>query len=191
MNALLSVIVGLALSASAVAGLIGGILGDVDDSGHVDETDWMWMRIYSAGVDSSITVPGDISLGDVNADSRIDSTDIRLIMTYILNPADPALPPGIGQPSGSTCVVGLELSPGQSCIVDISNVNDSGKWKGYYRFKVKANGRGCYSRFEEHVLGSGQSTSTADINAPSDIDNGGFRASRIEGTSKWRIDALP
>ena len=85
MNTLLSVIVGLAVSAPVVAGLTGGVLGDVDDNGHVNVMDWMLVRVYS--VDSSSTVPGDISLGDVNADGRIDSTDVRLIAAYIYNPS--------------------------------------------------------------------------------------------------------
>ena len=115
MNVLLSVFVGLAVSAPVVAGLTGGILGDVNDNGRVDMMDGVWVRLYSAGM----TVPSDISLGDVNTDGRVDSTDVRLIAVYISNPSDPALPSAIGRSSGKACSVGLELSPGQSCRVDI------------------------------------------------------------------------
>ena len=41
---------------------------------------------------------GDISLGDVNRDGRIDITDAYLIATYSVNPTDPSLPEGIGTP---------------------------------------------------------------------------------------------
>ena len=56
------------------------------------------MGLYS--LDPSITIPnnGDISLGDVNRDGRIDITDAYLIATYSVNPTDPSLPPGIGTP---------------------------------------------------------------------------------------------
>ena len=56
------------------------------------------MGLYS--LDPSISIPnnGDISLGDVNRDGRIDITDAYLIATYSVNPTDPSLPPGIGTP---------------------------------------------------------------------------------------------
>lgn len=184
MKVLLSVFVGLVVSASVVAGSTGGILGDVDDNGRVDMMDGVWVRLYSAGM----TVPGDISLGDVNTDGRVDSTDVRLIAVYVSNPSDPALPPAIGRSSGKACSVGLELSSGQSCRVDIPIENG----KRYYRFKVKADGRGYYNGFEKQV-GSGQGVveSKTHANSPKRIDIGGFQASRIADTSRWRIDALP
>ena len=56
------------------------------------------MGLYS--LDPSIAIPnnGDISLGDVNRDGRIDITDAYLIATYSVNPTDPSLPTGIGTP---------------------------------------------------------------------------------------------
>ncbi len=56
------------------------------------------MGLYS--LDPSIAIPndGDISLGDVNRDGRIDITDAYLIATYSVNPTDPSLPAGIGTP---------------------------------------------------------------------------------------------
>ena len=54
----------------------------------------------SYSLDPSIVIPnnGDISLGDVNRDGRIDITDASLIATYSSNPTDPSLPTGIGAP---------------------------------------------------------------------------------------------
>ncbi len=195
MNALLSVVVGLAVSAPVVAGMTGGILGDVDDNGRVDVMDVVW-AMY--GSDSPIPIPNqiDIALGDVNADGRTDSTDVRLLIAYISNPSDPALPEGIGQPIGAemvACSVGLELSPGESCTVDVSRKHVEGQadGRGYYRFKVKADGRGYYDRFEKQVLGESVLESIASTNSGRRIDRDGFQASRIANTSRWRIDALP
>ena len=183
MNVLLSVFVGLAVSAPVVAGLTGGILGDVDDNGRVDMMDGVFVHLYI--LNPSTTVPGDISLGDINADGRIDSTDAQLIAVYISNPSDPALPPAMGRPSGEACSVGLELSPGQSCRVDIPIENG----EEYRRLKVRADGKGYYDHFK--TLGIGVMRSTRSINSSKRIDSAGFRASRIADTSRWRIDALP
>ena len=76
----------------------GGILGDVNNDGQVDEFDVLYVALYSK--DSSITLPnhGDISLGDVNGDGTVDLADGLLLALYKVNPSDPTLPPGIGQP---------------------------------------------------------------------------------------------
>ena len=68
------------------------------------------------------------------------------------------------------CRVGQELEPGEYCTVDIPGVN-----VGSNRFEVQSDGRACYGS-----ICSGQS-----------INLSGFRANRIDGTSRWRIDALP
>ena len=68
------------------------------------------------------------------------------------------------------CRVGQELSPGDYCTVDIPNVS-----VGTNRFEVRSDGRGCY--------GGICSGNAMNLN--------GFEASRIDGTSRWRIDALP
>ena len=68
------------------------------------------------------------------------------------------------------CRVGQELSPGDYCTVDIPNVS-----VGTNRFEVRSDGRGCY--------GGICSGNAMNLN--------GFEASRIAGTSRWRIDALP
>lgn len=192
MNVLLSVFVGLAASASVVAGLTSDILGDVNDNGYVDITDYTLVSICS--VDSSISVPGDISLGDINADGRLDSTDVRLIGAYLYDPSDPGLPPTIGRPSGDACSVGLELRPGQSCSVDIPAEGQAYQVR-YYRFKVKADEKGYCNRFEKTVfgpgLGYGQSQRISFSDSAESIDIQGFQASRIADTSRWIIKALP
>ena len=77
---------------------------------------------------------------------------------------------GGSEVSGRACFVGQELSPGQSCTVDIPNVN-----VGSNRFEVRSDGFGCYGN----------------ICAGTGMDLNGFQASKIEGTSRWRIDGLP
>ena len=77
---------------------------------------------------------------------------------------------GSAAAQSDACRVGQELGPGDYCTVDIPNVS-----VGSNRFEVQSDGRGCYG-----FICSGQS-----------IDLNGFRASRIDGTSRWRIDALP
>ena len=99
----------------------------------------------------------------------------------------------LGRPSGDTCSVGLELSPGQSCSVDIS-IEGQGYHIRYYRFKVKADEKGYYNRFERQVLpglGYGQSQRMSSSDSAESIDIQGFQASRIADTSRWKIKALP
>ena len=69
----------------------------MDNNGRVDVFDALLVALYSG--DSSIVMPnnGDISLGDVNADGRIDSTDAYLIAGWLTDPSDPTLPAGIGE----------------------------------------------------------------------------------------------
>ena len=68
------------------------------------------------------------------------------------------------------CRVGQELGPDDYCTVDIPGIN-----VGTNRFEVRSDGRGCYGG----------------ICAGSSLNLSGFEASRITGTSRWRIDAVP
>ena len=77
---------------------------------------------------------------------------------------------GTAAAQSDACRVGQELGPGDYCTVDIPNVS-----VGSNRFEVQSDGRGCYG-----FICSGQGMSL-----------NGFRASRIAGTSRWRIDAVP
>ena len=79
-----------------------GVLGDVDGNGQVDVFDVLYVLLYS--VDPSIVLPnnGDISRGDVNGDGLVDVADGGLLLRYLSNPFDPALPPDIGQDSDGT-----------------------------------------------------------------------------------------
>ena len=68
-----------------------GILGDVDNNGQVDMNDGFLVLMHF--VDSSVSMPnsGDIALGDVNCDRRTDWLDAWLIVTYVIDPSDPAV----------------------------------------------------------------------------------------------------
>ena len=77
---------------------------------------------------------------------------------------------GSSSSAGGACSVGQELSPGQSCTVDIPNVN-----VGSNRFEVRTDGSGCYGN----------------ICAGTGLNLNGFQANKIAGTSRWRINALP
>ena len=72
--------------------------------------------------------------------------------------------------ASDACRVGQELSPGDYCTVDIPNIS-----VGTNRFEVRSDGLGCYGS----------------ICAGRSINLNGFEASRISGTSRWRIDAVP
>ena len=68
------------------------------------------------------------------------------------------------------CRVDQVLMPGDSCTVDIPGVST-----GSNEFRVTSDGQGCYGSICAGQL----------------MNLSGFRASKIEGTSNWRIDALP
>ena len=73
------------------------ILGDVNNDGQVDVSDVLYIALYSRNPSVILPNNGDISLGDVNDDGRVDIADALLLIRYIIDPSDPALPPGIGQ----------------------------------------------------------------------------------------------
>ena len=78
-----------------------GILGDVDNNGQVDTADGLLVAMYLAN--RSISMPNnvDISRGDVNCDRRTDWIDAWLIVTYSIDPSDPAVQSlKIGQSGG-------------------------------------------------------------------------------------------
>ena len=77
-----------------------GILGDVDNNGRVEIADALLVAAYSVNTSTVIPNNGDISLGDVNEDGRSDIVDAWLIAIYSTNRYDPALPSGIGRPTG-------------------------------------------------------------------------------------------
>ncbi len=112
---------------SAKAATEGRILGDVDNTGSVNFFDALLVALYSR--DSSIVMPnhGDISLGDVNADGQVDLSDAWAIAAWLNDPADPALPSGIGEPVGPAA----SLSPDPATVAFL----DDGSW---HRFTVEA-----------------------------------------------------
>ena len=77
---------------------------------------------------------------------------------------------GTASAQSDACRVGQELDPGDYCTVDIPGIN-----VGTNRFEVTSEGRGCYGG----------------ICAGRSLNLSGFEASRITGTSRWRIDAVP
>jgi hypothetical protein len=80
------------------------ILGDVNNDGQVDVSDVLYIALYSRNPSVILPNNGDISLGDVNGDGTVDVADALLLIRYITDPADPALPPEIGQAASATSV---------------------------------------------------------------------------------------
>ena len=93
-----------------------------------------------------------------------DITDNCSTSVQVTVPA-PTPPPTPTPPMSSACVVGQELSPGQSCDIP-----------GGATFSVRSDGFGCYN---------------GSICAGASLNINDFSASKISGTSRWRIDALP
>ena len=77
---------------------------------------------------------------------------------------------GTAAAQSDACRVGQELDPGDYCTVEIPGIN-----VGTNRFQVTSDGRGCYGG----------------LCGPRSLNLNGFEASRISGTPRWRIDALP
>ena len=86
-----------------------GILGDVNNSNSVTITDALIVATYD--LDNTITIPndGDIQLGDVNRNGTINITDALMIATYDIEPNNPNLPPGIGEPVSLVKAIALSL----------------------------------------------------------------------------------
>ena len=85
------------------------LLGDVDNNGRIDIVDALLVMVYSLDFDPPVTFPSnvDLSLGDVNLDGRVDISDALSVLAYLVDPLDPSLPPGIGEPAGTAA----SLSP--------------------------------------------------------------------------------
>ena len=80
----------------------GGILGDVNNDGQVDIFDAVLVQLYSENPLVEMPNNGNISLGDVNGDGQVDSADANIITQYTVDPSDPSLPAGIGEPVETT-----------------------------------------------------------------------------------------
>ena len=104
----------------------GGLLGDVDNNGRVDVFDALLVAVYSVNTATVMPNNGKISLGDVNQDGQTDITDAWLIATYTVDPFDPELPVGIGEP------VALALDGGDSRqtieTFDFSSMPAANRW---------------------------------------------------------------
>jgi uncharacterized protein (TIGR02145 family) len=88
--------------------------------------------VATYGVDPTITIPnqGDITLGDVNRDGRINIVDALMIATYGVDPTNPSLPPGIGQPvDASPWPAGYVHCGGvETAIVEVTNPTTGKTW---------------------------------------------------------------
>ena len=108
----------------------GGLLGDVDNNGHVDIVDALLVMVFALDLDQpSVPAPnnGDISLGDVNRDGMVDISDALLVLAWLADPLDPSLPPGIGKPA----VTVASLSPDPTTVT----FQPDGSW---HQFEVQA-----------------------------------------------------
>ena len=109
-------------------GVSGGLLGDVDNNGRVDVFDALLVAIYSGNSATVMPNSGKIALGDVNQDGQTDITDAWLIATYTVDPSNPELPVGIGEP----VTLALDGGDGNSRqtveTVDFSSMPASNLW---------------------------------------------------------------
>ena len=97
----------------------GALSGDVNNDGQVTMADALVVVIHHLAPTIAAPNNGDISLGDVNGDGRTDLTDALLIMTYSVNPDDPTLPAGIGDPVGTDLPVQGDLRyPEATAVID-------------------------------------------------------------------------
>lgn len=70
------------------------------------------------------------------------------------------------------CGVGQEVRPGESCLVGDADL-----------FEVMEDGTGCFRVFRE----DGESLRCRG----DEVDEDGFKASRVDDTDRWRIEELP
>ena len=68
-----------------------GMLGDVDNNGHVDLDDGLLVAMHR--VDPTLSLPnhGYIGLGDVDCNGRVERADAALLATYVVHPSDPTV----------------------------------------------------------------------------------------------------
>ena len=78
-----------------------GLLGDVDNNGHVDMDDGLLVAMYSIHPALSLPNHGLMTLGDVNCDGQVELADAGLLATYVVHPSDAAVSSlRMGQPGG-------------------------------------------------------------------------------------------
>ena len=83
------------------AGLLSGVLGDVDNSGAVDLADGLLVAMHRVQPGLSIPNQGVIGLGDVDCSGQIEERDAELLATWVVNPAAAAVASlSIGQRGG-------------------------------------------------------------------------------------------
>ena len=92
------------------------ILGDVNNDRQVSLEDAMLVGVSRSNPSIAMPNNGSILLGDVNGDGAVNGTDVLVIMRYVSNPLDGALPAGIGQRIAS----GKRVSDG-SDVLNLTN----------------------------------------------------------------------
>ncbi|TYQ16976.1 UNVERIFIED_CONTAM: dockerin type I repeat protein [Acetivibrio alkalicellulosi] len=63
---------------------INPILGDLNDDGVINSTDYILLRRYILGINNDIPLENKVDVADINGDGKIDSTDCVLLRKYIL-----------------------------------------------------------------------------------------------------------
>ena len=71
--------------------MLDGLLGDVDNSGHVDRDDGLLVAMHR--VDPAVSLPnhGQIGLGDVDCNGKVERADVELLATYVVDPSAAAV----------------------------------------------------------------------------------------------------
>ena len=70
---------------------LAGLLGDVDNNGHVDLDDGLLVAMYSVHPALSLPNHGLMTLGDVNCNGQVELADAGLLATYVVHPSDAAV----------------------------------------------------------------------------------------------------
>ena len=68
-----------------------GMLGDVNNNGHVDLDDGLLVAMYSVTPSLSIPNHGPMALGAVNCNGQVELADAGLIATYVAHPSAAAV----------------------------------------------------------------------------------------------------
>ena len=80
---------------------LAGVLGDMDNNGHVDLDDGLLVAMYSVNPSLALPNHGSMTMGDVNCDGRVELADAELLTSYVANPSDAAVSSlQIGQAGG-------------------------------------------------------------------------------------------
>ena len=131
--------------------LAGNILGDVNNDGQVGIEDAMLVAVSRSNPSIAMPNNGSLPSGDVNGDGAVNETDVLVLMRYISNPLDGALPAGIGRRIAS----GKRTSDHSSEPRNLTNHGQADSWPAwsadgaYIAFSSNRDGN-----YEIYVMGS-------------------------------------